>query len=64
MAFSGRMALVETQVAMALGASVQPLTRITLRVRRTVTARAGLDTSYERKVEKLIVISLPFLNMY
>ena len=64
MAFSGRMALVETQVAMALGASVQPLTRITLRVRRTVTARAGLDTSCERKVEKLIVISLPFLNMY
>lgn len=60
----GPMALVETQVAMALGASVQPLTRITPRVSTTVTARTGLERSCDRKEEKLIVISLPFLNMF
>ena len=37
----GRMARVETQVAMAFGASVQPLTRMTARVRMLVRMRAG-----------------------
>ena len=32
---------VETQVAIALGASVQPLTKITQRVRNTETAKTG-----------------------
>ena len=37
----GRMARVETHVAMALGASVQPLTRITASVRMLVTISVG-----------------------
>ena len=42
MAFFGLMARVEMQVAIALGASVQPLTKITPMVRMTVTKSAGL----------------------
>ena len=34
---------VAMQVAMALGASVQPLTKMTPRVSTTVTARTGLE---------------------
>ena len=40
---------VEMQVAIALGASVQPLTRITPNVSATVTISAGLDVSRDRK---------------
>ena len=43
------MARVPTTVAMALGASVQPLTKITLSVSRTVTASAGLVVTCCRK---------------
>ena len=42
MAFLGLIARVEMQVAIAFGASVQPLTRITPIVKMTVTNRAGL----------------------
>ena len=41
----GRMARVEKQVAMAFGASVQPLTRMTPKVKTTVTASAGFRIS-------------------
>lgn len=41
-------ALVETAVAMALGASVHPLTRMTHRVKNTTHCRAGSE-SWERK---------------
>ena len=40
---------VEMQVAIAFGASVQPLTRITPNVSATVTISAGLDVSRDRK---------------
>ena len=43
---------VETQVAMALGASVQPLTKITPRVKMTVTARTGLENSPDKNCSR------------
>jgi hypothetical protein len=48
----GDIALVETQVAIAFGASVQPLIRITARVRITVTNNAGLEINWLRKSDK------------
>jgi hypothetical protein len=42
MAFLGSIARVEMHVAIALGASVQPLTRTTPMVRITVINKAGL----------------------
>jgi hypothetical protein len=42
MACLGLIARVEMQVAIALGASVQPLTKMTPMVRITVTNKAGL----------------------
>ncbi|MPM26074.1 hypothetical protein SDC9_72575 [bioreactor metagenome] len=45
MAFRGVMLLVETQVAMAFGASVHPFTKTTPSVKATVTAIAGLVSS-------------------
>jgi hypothetical protein len=45
----GRIARVETQVAMALGASVQPFTIMTASVRIVVTIRAGEPASWPRK---------------
>jgi len=59
-AYFAVMARVETQVAMALGASVQPLTRITPSVRTVVTANAGLDESPVKKSDMGIVI--PFMS--
>ena len=52
MAARGPMARVETQVAMALGASVQPLTKITPRVKMTVTARTGLENSPDKNCSR------------
>ena len=52
----GVMALVDTQVAMALGASVQPLTRITDSVRITVTKRTGFEKSCCIKSVRVMVI--------
>lgn len=54
----GPMALVETQVAMAFGASVQPLTRITPVVNNTVIASAGLEMNCARKLVNVIVIQI------
>ena len=51
MACRAPMHLVVMQVAMALGASVQPLTKITPRVSRTVTSRTGLENIACRKYE-------------
>ena len=45
MAFLGVMERVETQVAIAFGASVQPFTNTTPKVRITVISKAGLDIS-------------------
>jgi len=45
MAFRGVMLLVETQVAIAFGASVHPFTKTTPNVKATVTAIAGLDSN-------------------
>ena len=47
---------VDTQVAMALGASVQPFTMITPSVSATVTASMGLLNTCERKSVRGIVI--------
>ena len=58
----GVMERVETQVAMALGASVQPLTRMTPSVSRTETARVGLEKRWERKSERETVINASFLS--
>ena len=43
---------VAMQVAMALGASVQPFTSSTPRVRSTDRARAGFSTAWAKNVEK------------
>src|SRR5699024_1144779 len=54
---------VVTQVAMALGASVQPLTKMTPRVRRVVTSRAGLVVIPCKKVANEISIkSFPYTD--
>ena len=44
---------VTTAPAMALGASVQPLTTITPKVSRAVTARAGLCPNSKQKARKV-----------
>ena len=56
MALGARMERVETQVAMAFGASVQPLTRMTPSVSATVMASIGLLNTWERKSVREIVI--------
>ena len=56
MALGARMERVETQVAMAFGASVQPLTRMTPSVSTTVMASIGLLNTWERKSVREIVI--------
>ena len=53
--------LVDTQVAMAFGASVIPLTQMTPRVRRTVINNAGFVTSCRRKKENDMSIILFYL---
>jgi hypothetical protein len=55
------MDLVDTQVAIALGASVQPFTKITPRTSVTVTNRVGLDTRLIKNSLKDIVITYPHL---
>jgi hypothetical protein len=47
--------LVDTQVAIALGASVQPLTRITPRVSKTVIKSAGFEIQALRNSTNPIV---------
>lgn len=60
----GLMERVETQVAMALGASVQPLTKITPKVRITVTTRPGLESIWDTKSGAIPSwLVLPSLNM-
>ena len=54
MAARGPMLRVDMQVAMALGASVQPLTRTTPSVSTQVTARRELPESRERKPDRSI----------
>ena len=49
MAARGPMERVETQVAMALGASVQPLTKMTPKVRSTVRINMGFETRLDKK---------------
>ena len=49
MADRTRMHRVVTQVAMALGASVQPLTKMTPSVRTTVIAKTGFEVTCWRK---------------
>lgn len=56
MAVRGAMERVEIQVAIAFGASVQPLTRITPSVRSTVINKAGLDVILDKKSFNVIVI--------
>ena len=44
---------VETQVAIALGASVHPFTKITHRIRKTVIIKAGLPrTCFQKKANE------------
>lgn len=57
-AFFGEIDLVDTQVAIALGASVQPLTNITPRINTTVISNVGFDSCL-RNSEKVIVIFVP-----
>src|SRR5690606_22277701 len=52
----GPIARVEIQVAIAFGASVQPLTRITPKVNTDVTKSAGADTSCSRNSSSETVI--------
>jgi hypothetical protein len=61
-AFLGLIALVETQVAMALGASVQPFTKITPKVSTTIVKNAGLDINCCKKLSKVkLIIQPPFI---
>jgi uncharacterized membrane protein len=55
-AFFGLIALVETQVAMALGASVQPFTKITPRVSITIAKNDGFDINCCKKLSKVMLI--------
>ncbi len=57
-AFLGSIDRVDTQVAMAFGASVHPLTKITPRVKTTMMSKAGLPAMLLIKSEKVIVIFL------
>jgi hypothetical protein len=57
-ALVGDIDLVDIQVAIALGASVQPLTNITPRSRTTVINNAGFDSCL-RNSDKVIVINVP-----
>ena len=59
MACRGFMARVETAVAMALGASVQPFTSTTPSVSATVTARTGFAASCARNSLREIVKQSP-----
>ena len=60
MACRGFMALVETAVAMALGASVAPFTMITPILSRVTTRRMGFCISSERKkVHSIVTEFLP-----
>jgi len=54
---------VHTQVAIALGASVHPLTRITPSVRRAVMSSAGFERALETKSRKLTFVS-PLYNRF
>ena len=56
--------LVDTQVAMALGASVIPFTQMTPKVSSTVINKAGFVTSCRRKKENDISIILFYLLSY
>ena len=59
MALRALIARVETQVAMALGASVQPFTSTTPSVSATVTARTGFAASCARNSLREIVKQSP-----
>ena len=52
MAGRTRMQRVVTQVAIALGASVQPFTKMTPSVSSVVSARGGVDSTWLTKVPK------------
>ncbi len=55
----GLIARVETQVAIALGASVHPFTKITPSVSSTVTRKIGFADSWLKKSVKAIRVKLP-----
>jgi hypothetical protein len=57
-ALLGEIDLVDTQVAIALGASVQPFTKITPIINTTVINKAGLEREL-RNSDKVIVINVP-----
>lgn len=57
----GEIERVETQVAIALGASVPPLTSIAAKISTTDMRNGGLLTSCCRKVENVIIIADRFL---
>jgi len=55
---------VETHVAIALGASVQPLTRITPIISKDVINKIGLEIACDKKSEKVIAIISPVSIFY
>jgi len=59
MAALGVMALVETQVAIAFGASVHPFTRITPRIRTEVNSKAGFDSCRRNSAKEIVMIVPP-----
>jgi hypothetical protein len=54
---------VDTHVAMAFGASVQPFTKITPSVNRVMINSAGLDIVCSKKLISVIVIFSPLLSL-
>ena len=55
---------VDTQVAIALGASVHPLTKITPSVSATVTAMTGLENTSWQKLENDTSIFYPSFSLF
>ena len=63
MAALGRIARVETTVAMALGASVAPFTTITPMLSRVTATKTGFDASSAKKTaQSMVTTSLPTMR--
>jgi len=59
MALLGVIDLVDTQVAIAFGASVQPFTNITPRIRAEVMNKAGFDSCRRNSAKVIVIIEPP-----
>ncbi|MGI6765515.1 MAG: hypothetical protein ACOX4S_09575 [Anaerovoracaceae bacterium] len=63
MAVPGLIERVDTQVAIAFGASVQPFTKMTPSVNKVMINNAGLDIVCSKKLINVIVIFSPLMSL-